>query len=106
MNKGKVYISGPMTGHKDQNKAVFAKAEKFLIEHGFEVINPHKISQDDPYDWQKCMRADIAELLRCKYIAMLPGWESSKGALVEYTLAQGLAMQILYLNFKIGMVNE
>jgi hypothetical protein len=42
------------------------------------------------------MREDIRELTKCQMIYMLKGWENSRGARIEFRLAQELDMTTLY----------
>ncbi len=44
--------------------------------------------------WQMCMRKDIAMLMTCDGIALLPGWDRSKGACLEKHNAVELGMVI------------
>lgn len=87
----KVYISGPMTGYKNLNKGAFLEAENMLKDKGYEVINPHNY----PYaPYEVCMRRDIQLLIGCDAIFMLNGWSKSRGAKVEYAVAQILGLKI------------
>ena len=42
------------------------------------------------------MKADLEILLKCSTILMLKGWEGSKGALLEYQIAQALGLEVMY----------
>lgn len=41
----RIYISGPMTGHKDYNFPEFHNAKNLLSQEGWEVVNPFDITQ-------------------------------------------------------------
>ena len=91
----KIYISGPITGMKNLNRESFTKAEElFSGICGVHTVNPFNIQSNDK-SWCGYMKADIAELIQCDYIAMLPGWWHSKGAVVEILLAKILGIKIL-----------
>ena len=97
----RVYISGPMTGLPDNNFPSFHSAAAALRACGYEVVNPAEIDPGVSADivgekafWQACMRADIRALCECEALALLPGWERSKGAHLELHLAHRLDMQI------------
>ena len=42
------------------------------------------------------MKADIEMLLKCSSILMLRGWEGSKGANLEYQIADALHLEVMY----------
>ncbi|MBD1412816.1 DUF4406 domain-containing protein [Burkholderia contaminans] len=54
---------------------------------GYQVVNPAEINTDPTADWLACMRNDIKHLVDCDAIAMLEGWQTSRGARLEYTIA-------------------
>lgn len=91
---GRTYISGPMTGLPDLNFPAFHAAAAALRAKGLEVVNPAEIAVDGEKTWEQCMRADIKALCDCDTLAMLPGWERSKGAHLEVHLAHRLGMRI------------
>ena len=98
----KVYISGPMTGIEDYNKPAFMKAAETLRAQGYEVVNPAEIAQEvskvlkDP-QWTDYMRADLKALCGCDRVAMLDGYENSKGAMIEISLAVELGLELVEL---------
>jgi hypothetical protein len=51
---------------------------------------PSQSGQDgaESHAWECYMRADIAALMTCDDIVLLPRWEESKGAIQEHTLAR------------------
>ena len=95
-----VYISGAITGlPKAKYEKAFEEAETLLEEKGFIAINPLKINRHEDtrnWTWEDFMKADIAVLLKCRYIYLLPNWKKSKGAKLERLIAKTL--DILCLN--------
>jgi hypothetical protein len=94
----KVYISGPITGYKNNNKESFTNAEYRLKQKGYEVINPLDVCASLPSDtiYTEYMRFDIRALTFCDSIYMLKGWKKSKGANIELTVAQVIGLKVLY----------
>lgn len=89
----RVYVAGPMTGYPDNNFPAFHSAARALRAAGFDVVNPAEIvPESGAKDWAAYMRADIRELVTCDVVALLPGWETSKGAAIEQGLAVALGM--------------
>jgi len=87
----KVYIAGKITGLDiDVAKYKFNIKEKELSLSGYEVVNPMKLKHDHDKSWEAYMKECIAELLKCDYISMIDGWESSRGACLEYFISQKL----------------
>lgn len=92
------YIAGPMTGIQDLNFPAFHRAAASLCGQGFDVVNPAEINADPNAAWNQCMREDIAQLVTCDQIALLPGWERSRGATIEARLAADLGMKRIELS--------
>lgn len=91
-----VYISGPMTGHKDLNFQMFNAAAWLLRDAGYDVVNPAELNPDPSASWTQCMRRDIVALMDCDSVLMLPGWIDSKGAYLEHFIAKELGMPVHY----------
>lgn len=107
----KVYLSGPITGIQNYNIAEFKKYEKKFKHLNFEVVNPHKLFSKEEvdeinkaYDEKKItfeeyhsyfMKRDIKEMMNCDFIAVLDGWEKSKGANIEVYIARNINMPIV-----------
>lgn len=97
MSKGKVYISGKISGlNPDTAFSFFNNAELFLIDEGFETVNPMTISHEHDKSWENYMREDLKAMLDCTHIYMIKGWHESKGANIEYNLAKDLGLTIIF----------
>lgn len=112
----KVYLAGPITGVPDYQER-FAAAAELLCAQGHQVIDPTAGNgcqkrpctrpgytwrdQDTPegakHSWQCWMREGIRSMLACDQVAILPGWEQSRGALLERSLALKLGLTVVYL---------
>ena len=90
----KIYLAGPMSNYENYNFPAFHSAAALLRSQGFEVISPAEINPNTSMEWGDCMRADIAALVTCEMIQLLPGWENSKGATLEHHIAERLQMEI------------
>jgi hypothetical protein len=91
----RLYLAGAMTGMPDLNFPLFHAEAARLRALGFEVVNPAEINADPDAGWHHCMRKDIPELLKCDGIALLDGWEASKGARLEHHIADQMGMFVL-----------
>lgn len=113
MAKERVYLAGPMSGIKDFNFPAFFRAEEQLTEAGYDVFNPaaHDVELfgADRFETETGDRADLpagfdlAETLAndlrmvavwADSVVVLPGWENSKGAKAEVSLAQALGKRV------------
>ena len=94
LRAGRVYIAGPMTGYAELNFPAFHAEAQALRVAGLEVINPAEINVDPNMRWAACMRADIAQLVTCDRIHLLPGWSNSKGAALEHHIASALGLLV------------
>lgn len=90
----RIYCAGPMSGIPEYNFPAFHAETARLRAMGYEVVNPAEINPY-PGPWKECMRRDIAELVACDALVLLPGWERSKGAQLEYSIATALGFQIV-----------
>lgn len=88
----KLYLAGPMSNLPEWNFPAFHAAAAALRADGHEVINPAELNPDTTMEWHQCMRVDIAALVTCEGIALLPGWRNSKGATLEEHIADRLGM--------------
>lgn len=91
----RVYISGPMTGYPDLNRAAFRAAACRLRDLGHVPVDPSTAPEITGATWADYMRADIAEMVTCEAVAVLPGWEASRGAVLEVHIAHALGMAVL-----------
>lgn len=91
----KLYLAGPMTGYQDLNFPHFHAVAALLRQQGHEVINPAEVNPDPTAKWEDCMRADIAVLVTCDGIALLDGWDKSRGATLEHHIASSLSMHVM-----------
>ncbi len=90
----RIYLAGPMTGLPELNYPAFHAKAAELRAAGHHVENPAENPAPPCGSWQGYMRMAIAQLVTCDAIYMLPGWEASKGAQVEYDLGNVLGLQI------------
>jgi hypothetical protein len=107
----KLYLAGPMTGIKDFNYHAFREAASKLEDAGHTVFNPADNDVANGFDPRgmsgdaaeaKAAGFDLREALKqdlswiCDHaegIALLPGWEESKGARAEVGLAHALGIE-------------
>jgi len=98
----KIYLAGPMSGLPNYNKAEFNKAAAFLRAKGNEVFNPAELDMPG-YGVKEVERAAFAiefEYIcrEAEAIALLPGWENSRGAFAEWALGvRCLRHEAIYL---------
>lgn len=115
----KIYVAGPMRGIPEFNFPAFMAAALNLRAQGHSVFNPAErdierhgadISKDNPTGsvdeavkkWGFSLRDALCDDLTyiCKEadaIALLPGWERSKGVAAEKATADALGLQIIIL---------
>lgn len=105
----RLYVIGPITGIENDNIDEFERVRDALAD-GLSRVGitiPHDVVRGD-FSWQRCMMRSIHNLtrLRAEYdkrnkaqyvpfydgIAMLDGWENSKGARIEHDLAEALSI--------------
>ncbi len=94
----RIFISGKITGTKEDYKARFEEAEDMLTKRGYEVVNPAKVLAAVPFElpWDKCMDITLTLLRECDAIYLLRNWIESDGAGVEHCYARKLGLSILH----------
>lgn len=97
----RIYIAGPMRGYADDNFPAFERAAARFRALGHDVVSPHELTEtvhggarDLPP--RTYMQTDIAALITCDAIALLPGWERSTGARCEATIAVTLGLAFFH----------
>lgn len=117
----KIYLAGPMRGIKDFNFPAFMSAATMLRSLGHTVFNPAErdIERDKEenrestwqsedgdiaaaealgFDRRKAITDDLMYIINeAEGIALLPGWELSKGANAELWTAKFLELEVLEL---------
>lgn len=84
-----LYIAGPMTGHPEFNYPAFHALQAQLEEAGYKVLNPARVPEPcENATWEDWMAATFPLLLQAEGVALLPGWEKSQGARIEYAVAR------------------
>ena len=94
----KIYIAGPMTGYPEHNYPAFHQAATMLTILGHDVESPAAGGQVEGWEWPDYMRRGLHQLLTCDTIALLPGWQNSRGATIEHQLATDLGMTVIELD--------
>lgn len=90
-----VYLSGPITGDP-RFAEKFAQWDVKLTNKGFKVINPACLPVSlNPKSY---MPVCLSMLEQAEAIVMLPGYENSKGAMLELRYAEYQGKRILYAN--------
>jgi len=126
MNR-KCYLAGQMSTRPYFNFPAFFEGARHLREQGFTVFSPAECDiervtavggnpdwwkdcktgswdelsgtgLDNTLNYRDCLRIDLNWILdNATHIALLPGWENSKGVRAEKALAECLGLKVMYL---------
>ena len=95
----RLYISGPVTGIEDDNIDAFIAAHERLEDAGHTATVPHSFIAPG-VSWGMAMAVCInrltvndGALMLYDGVAMLPGWENSRGAKLEKAVAEACGME-------------
>lgn len=91
----KLFISGPMTGYENYNRAKFNAVAEGYKKQGYAVLNPAILPNG--LEEKDYMQICIAMLLCSDEVVFLPGWHNSPGAVAEHSLACKLKIPLIYL---------
>jgi hypothetical protein len=81
-----------MTGLPGYNLPAFAAAKEALDAAGYESVNPGERGVIEGYTHADYMRDAIRLLVECDAICLLPGWEDSRGANIEWIVGNACGM--------------
>lgn len=100
MDLGKiVYLSGGITG-KDNYKEDFERAEQFLVNRGYCVLNPTRLDEvSNELSYENYMKLCYTLIDVCDVVFMISGWQKSKGANAELSYAKSLKKEIMYQDY-------
>lgn len=89
----RLYVAGPMSGLPEFNYPAFMRAAELLRARGYEVENP----AENPFcdDWVGYMRLSLVQISRVDGLAVLDGWQMSRGATLEVHIAHALHLPVL-----------
>lgn len=85
-----------MSGLPNFNTPLFMATAQKWRDAGYFVQNPVELGGlDQSKDWRTYMIVDLTVImLACDAIAVIPGWEASKGARVEMMIARAFGLEI------------
>ena len=83
----KMYVIGPVSKIENDNRPAFEAAARALHDaYGCEVEIPHDTIAAGT-DWDEAMHQSLSRLAKADAVAMLDGWSKSRGANIEYQVA-------------------
>lgn len=94
----KLYIAGPMTGLPELNYPAFHEAETRLQAVGYDTLNPARNQPPGEPSWLAFMRMSLVQIAQADGLALLPDWETSKGARIEHDLSISIGLDVKPLN--------
>lgn len=95
--RGKVYVSGPITGREREAVLYAFNDVRCILEiMGFEVVLPIENKLPAEASHERHMRCDFGLLLGCDYIYLLEGWMESKGCVAEMFVAKSAGIKVLH----------
>lgn len=104
----RLYLAGPMTGRHRWNFDAFEDATAALRARGYSVLSPAEMDLAEGFDpdapvaefteedGHAAMRRDLQAIVsRVNAVAVLPGWDDSKGASLEVAVARSIGLPVL-----------
>ena len=104
-----VYVAGPYMGETHDGKSFFQIHTNIMVARewakkvfalGAFAFCPHlncfhmELDTDFSADWWR--KADLEILERCDAVLLIPGWENSRGSVMEKTFAQDNSIPVFY----------
>ncbi len=93
-----VYLSGPMTGLADYNRAAFNMRAEAFKALGYTVLNPAEISVTQGTDkaYTFYLKRALRMMLEADVVYVFGNWKNSKGVFVELYVARMLGMTVIF----------
>lgn len=96
-----IYIAGSISNNGTlpdaavvERLALFDVAETALKTHGYTPLNPARRGKVEGKSWLSYMRDSLRDIADADGIALLDGWEDSRGAQIERELAHDLGIPV------------
>jgi hypothetical protein len=110
------YLAGPMRGYKKYNFPRFTAACKQLRRAGLSIVSPHELDLDAGFNPRKggaedgpllleMLERDMIAVLHSDGVIVLPGWQNSRGATAEVTLALAANLPVYTIPQAIDLAN-
>ena len=97
MSARRIYISGAIKNDPDYRGKFATHEHKLSVHDGYEVVNPCTLPHPEDATYEDFMREDIRAMLDCDEIGMIPGWELSAGAKLEFLVATMCGITVKFL---------
>lgn len=81
-----IYVAGPISGIKDNNRPLFSMVAAELTKQGHSVLNPATLP--DGLGQGQYMQICLPMVAVADELVMLPWWEQSEWAYIEFLLAK------------------
>jgi len=110
----KLYLAGAMTGHPEHNFPLFDSTAEQLRKEGHEIFNPADLTRDRFGSYANFMKMSLEEqqdavrwllakelswiCLHADGVALLPNWETSRGARAEKATAEAVGLRVIYID--------
>ena len=96
-NKGKIYISLPISGYDIEERHDCAMLMEIRLKSlGYDVFNPLGDGWVQGLSNNEYMRKDLISLLDCDAIFFMNGWDKSLGCHTEFCVAVACGIDILF----------
>ena len=107
----KAYLSHPFTGNEKKNRTAARKIATIICQKAkaknsaIAILNPCdciRYAEDAKLSYEACMDICLKLLEDCNVLLLAPGWEKSRGCVIEaaYAVNQGIHICILPDNIK------
>ena len=99
----RIYLAGPMRGYLEYNFPEFIRVAQEIRDKGHDVFNPAERELQDGFNPETdtvkelayYMQMDLPEVCKSDAVAVLKGWDKSRGAVLEVLVAFGIGKKLL-----------